>query len=227
MNVIDVAVVLMILCAGVVGLKRGVFKEIVMTVGLLLVYVLAFKLKDSIANWLSLNLPFFKFWGVFAGATSLNILLYQALAFIIVFSLLMVVFNIILNITGVFEKVLKFTVILGIPSKILGFIVGLIEGYIVIFMVLFILNLPFLRIDVVEQSKFREPILSSSPVLSNVAESTNDAITDIYKLEKQFSDTKDVTYFNNETIRILLKYNVVSNDYINKLKNAGKININI
>ena len=63
--------------------------------------------------------------------------------------------------------------------------------------------------------------------MSNVAESTNDAITDIYKLEKQFSDTKDVTYFNNETIRILLKYNVVSNDYINKLKNAGKININI
>ena len=27
MNVIDVAVVLLILCAGVVGLKRGVFKD--------------------------------------------------------------------------------------------------------------------------------------------------------------------------------------------------------
>ena len=45
MNVIDVAVVLLILCAGVVGLKRGVFKELVMTVGLLIVYILAFKLK--------------------------------------------------------------------------------------------------------------------------------------------------------------------------------------
>ena len=55
MNVIDVAVVLLILCAGVVGLKRGVFKELVMTVGLLIVYILAFKLKDPIANWLSIK----------------------------------------------------------------------------------------------------------------------------------------------------------------------------
>ena len=78
MNVIDVAVVLLILCAGVVGLKRGVFKELVMTVGLLIVYILAFKLKDPIANWLSLNLPFFNFGGDFYGATALNILLYQA-----------------------------------------------------------------------------------------------------------------------------------------------------
>ena len=78
MNVIDVAVVLLILCAGVVGLKRGVFKELVMTVGLLIVYILAFKLKDPIANWLSINLPFFNFGGDFYGATALNILLYQA-----------------------------------------------------------------------------------------------------------------------------------------------------
>ena len=98
MNVIDVAVVLLILCAGVVGLKRGVFKELVMTVGLLIVYILAFKLKDPIANWLSINLPFFNFGGDFYGATALNILLYQAIAFIIMFALLMVVFNVIYKI---------------------------------------------------------------------------------------------------------------------------------
>ena len=227
MNVIDVAVVLLILCAGVVGLKRGVFKELVMTVGLLIVYILAFKLKDPIANWLSINLPFFNFCGYFYGATALNILLYQAIAFIIMFALLMVVFNVILSITGVFEKVLKFTVILGIPSKILGFIVGLIEGYIVMFMVLFVLNLPFLRVDVVEQSRLREPILNSSPILSNVAHNANNAISDIYKLEKNFMNNKNVDYFNNETVRILLKYNIVTREYIDKLEASGKININI
>lgn len=227
MNVIDVAVVLLILCAGVVGLKRGVFKELVMTVGLLIVYILAFKLKDPIANWLSINLPFFNFGGDFYGATALNILLYQAIAFIIMFALLMVVFNVILSITGVFEKVLKFTVILGIPSKILGFIVGLIEGYIVMFMVLFVLNLPFLRVDVVEQSRLREPILNSSPILSNVAHNANNAISDIYNLEKNFMNNKNVDYFNNETVRILLKYNIVTREYIDKLEASGKININI
>lgn len=227
MNVIDVAVVLLILCAGVVGLKRGVFKELVMTVGLLIVYILSFKLKDPIADWLSMNLPFFNFGGVIEGATSLNILLYQAIAFIIVFAILMVIFNVILSITGIFEKVLKFTIILGIPSKILGFIVGLIEGYIVMFMVLFVLNLPFLRVDVVEQSKLREPILNSSFVLSNVANSTNNAISDIYKLEKSFMSNKNVDCFNNETVRILLKYGVVDREYIDKLVSSGKINVNV
>lgn len=227
MNVIDVVVVLMILCAGVVGFKRGVFKQLVMTVGLLLVYILAFKLKDPLANWLSLNLPFFNFAGIFEGATSLNIILYQTIAFLIMFSLLMIVFRVILSITGFLEKVLKFTIILGIPSKILGFIVGLIEGYIIMFVVLFILSQPFLKIDVVEQSKFREPILNSSPILSNITSSTNDAIKDIYNLQKNFIDNKNTKYFNEEVVRILLRYDIVSKDYINKLIDKGKINVNI
>lgn len=227
MNVIDVVVVLMILCAGVVGFKRGVFKQLVMTVGLLLVYILAFKLKDPLANCLSLNLPFFNFAGIFEGATSLNIILYQTIAFLIMFSLLMIVFRVILSITGFLEKVLKFTIILGIPSKILGFIVGLIEGYIIMFVVLFILSQPFLKIDVVEQSKFREPILNSSPILSNITSSTNDAIKDIYNLQKNFIDNKNTKYFNEEVVRILLRYDIVSKDYINKLIDKGKINVNI
>ena len=107
MNVIDVAVILMILCAGVVGFKRGFFKQIVMTVGLLLVYVLAFKLKDPLASWMSLNLPFFNFNGL----TMLNVILYQTIAFIIVFSLIMIIFKIVLSLTGALEKILKFTII--------------------------------------------------------------------------------------------------------------------
>lgn len=223
MNVIDVAVVLMILCAGVVGFKRGFFKEIVMTVGLLLVYIISFTLKNPLANWMSLNLPFFNFGGVFKGATALNIILYQALAFIIIFSLVMILFRIILKLTGWLEKILNFTIILGIPSKILGFIVGVIEGYILMFVFLFVLSLPFLRIDVVEQSKLREPILNSSPVLSNIVGTTNDAVNDIYKLGKNFADSEDTDYLNNEIVRILLEYNVVDQDYINKLVQSGKL----
>ena len=223
MNVIDVAVVLMILCAGVVGFKRGFFKEIVMTVGLLLVYIISFTLKNPLANWMSLNLPFFNFGGVFKGATALNIILYQALAFIIIFSLVMIIFRVILKLTGWLEKILNFTIILGIPSKILGFIVGVIEGYILMFVFLFVLSLPFLRIDVVEQSKLREPILNSSPVLSNIVGTTNDAVNDIYKLGKNFADSEDTDYLNNEIVRILLEYNVVDQDYINKLVQSGKL----
>ena len=226
-NVIDAAVVLLILCAGVIGFKRGFFKQIVMTVGLLLVYIISFKLKDPLADWMSLNLPFFNFGGVFEGATVLNIILYQAIAFIIVFSLIMIIFKIILTITGVIEKILKFTIILAIPSKIGGFIVGIIEGYILMFIALFILSQPFLNIDVVEQSKLREPILNSSPILSNIVSSTNSALKDIYTLEKEFIDKKNVKYFNNETARILVDYKIVDKEYIDELNEKGKINVNI
>ena len=223
MNVIDIVTILMILCAGVIGFKRGVFKELVMTVGLLFVFIISFELKDPLANWMSLSLPFFNFGGIFEGAKSLNIILYQVIAFIIIFSLIMIIFRIILAITGLFEKLLKFTIILGIPSKILGFIVGAIEGYILMFVVLFVLSLPFLRIDVVKESKLREPILNSSPVLSNIVETSNNVINDVYRLEKNFSNNKDTDYLNSEVIRILLDYKVVNNEYIEKLREKGKI----
>lgn len=227
MNVIDVAVILLILCAGVIGFKRGFFKQIVMTVGLLLVYVVSFKLKDPLADWMSLNLPFFNFAGVFEGATVLNIILYQAIAFIIVFSLLMIIFRIVLSITKVVEKILKLTIILAIPSKIGGFIVGIVEGYIIMFIALFILSQPFFKIDVVEESKLREPILNSSPLLSNIVSSTNNALNDIYELEKDFIKNKNVEYFNNKTAKILVDYKIVDKEYINKLNEKGKIDVDI
>ena len=221
--IIDVIVILLILAAGVVGFKRGFFKELVLTVGLLIVYILAFKFKDPLADWLSLNLPFFKFAGALEGATSLNIIVYQFIAFALVFSILMVIFKVVLAVTDVFEKILKYTIILGIPSKILGFIVGLVEGYIVMFIFVFIISQPFIPVNLTANSKLAGPILNSSPVLSNVVSDTNSAIKDIYALEKNFAENKDVDYFNDEVINILLKYDVVTNEYINKLKAAGKI----
>lgn len=220
MNIIDVVIILIVLAAGVVGFKRGVFKELVMTVGFLLVYIISFKLKNPVANFLSYNLPFFEFGGL----TSLNIILYQALGFIIVFSLIMIIFRIILKVTNIFEKILKFTIILGIPSKILGFIVGLIEGYIIMFIVLFVFNQPFIDNGLMDGSKYADKILNSSPVLTEVVKTTNDAVKDIYEVEKNYVNTKNKNELNRECIRILLNYKVIDQDYANKLKEKGKIN---
>ena len=81
MNIIDVVIILIILCGAVIGFKRGVIKELVMTVGFLLVFIISFYLKNPIAEWLSPYLPFFDFWGVFEGVTVLNIILYHSYHF--------------------------------------------------------------------------------------------------------------------------------------------------
>lgn len=224
MNIIDVVIILIILCAAVVGFKRGVLNELVMTVGFLLVFIISFYLKNPVADFLSPYLPFFKFGGAIEGVTVLNIILYQLLAFLIVFSLIMIVFRLILSATGFIEKILKFTIILGIPSKILGAIVGAIEGYIIAFIVVFILNQPMLDVGIMEGSKLKDNILDT-PVLNEVISSVDDTVKDVYHLIEDNRYENDPDGFNREAIDIMLEHKMITVEYVEKLIDHGKIRV--
>ena len=221
MNIVDVIVILIILMSGIVGFKRGVFKELVMTIGFLLVFVISFKLKNPLAEWLSLHLPFFNFGNVFDNVSIINIIFYQVVSFMIIFSLLMIIFRIVLAVTSFFEKILKFTIILGIPSKILGFFVGLIEGYILGFIIMFILAQPMFG-DISASSKLKDPMLNSTPILASVVSEMNDTVIDIYNLKDSVSDSKKL---ERGITKIMLERNLVDSDYIDKLIEANKIKI--
>ena len=52
MNIVDIIIIIFILLSGIVGLKRGVFKELVFCVGTILVFYLAFKFKDPLGKFL-------------------------------------------------------------------------------------------------------------------------------------------------------------------------------
>ena len=90
-------ILLIILACGAAGFKRGVFKQLVTTVGFVLVVVLAFYLKNPIAEFLSLHLPFFTFGGDFANVTSMNIILYQLISFILVVIVLQSILNVLIK----------------------------------------------------------------------------------------------------------------------------------
>lgn len=221
LNIIDVVVILIILMSGIVGFKRGVFKELVMTVGFLFVFIISFKLKNPLAKWLSLHLPFFNFGNIFNNVGIINVIFYQVIAFIIIFSVIMIAFNIILTVTSIFEKILKFTIILGIPSKILGLFVGLIEGYIIAFIVMFIVSQPMFG-NITETSKLKGSMLSSTPILASVVSETNNTVTDIYNLKDSTNDSKRL---ERDITKIMLEHKLVEPDYIIKLINAKKIEI--
>lgn len=224
-GIVDAFIIGIILIFGVGGLKNGFFKQTVITIGTILLFVVSYYLKDFVADFLSYNLPFFDFGGDMMGLVSLNIIMYQLIGFILVFVVLSIVFGIIVKITGIFEKILKFTIILGIPSKILGFLLGLVEGYVVVFIALFFLHQPIVDVKVLGESKFMDPILSSSPVLSNVVSDTNDVISEVYVLVDDYLKDKDVHKFNVKSIDTMLKYKVIDVDYIDKLIEKDKINI--
>ena len=83
MNIFDVVIILMIAMFGVVGLKRGVLKELVVTVGSFLVFFLAFALKDVLASFFCQHFPFLHFTKSLGGVSSLSIVFYQLIAFLL------------------------------------------------------------------------------------------------------------------------------------------------
>ena len=210
-NIVDIIIIIFILLSGIMGWKRGVFKQLVLCVGTILIFYLAYKFKDPVGDWFLLNtsLPMFDFPNLFKGVITLNILVYQTLAFVVV-----------LSITGLFEKLLRITIVLGIPSKILGFIGGLIEGYVIAFVILFFLTQPAFSFSFFQDSDLSKRILTSSPVLSDIANDKVSVVEDIYKLK----DEKNTTVLNQKTLDMMLDKKVVSYKTANELYKKGKIN---
>lgn len=220
MNIVDIIIIIFILVTGIAGAKRGIFKELVLCLGTILVFYLAYKFKDPLGNFLLLKLPMFDFPNLFKGVITLNILVYQLLSFVLVLAILLIIFEIVLSITGLFEKLLKITVILGIPSKILGFLAGLIEGYVIAFVILFFLTQPAFSFHYFMESKYANTILTSSPILTDITRDTVDTIQDIYALK----DEKNTDTLNAKTLDMMLDKGIVSYDIVNELYKNGKMN---
>ena len=225
MNIVDVVLIIFILLVGVIGFKNGFINTVISSIGLIVVFVLSFYLKNPIAEWLSLNFPFFNFWGAFKDVSILNVVIYQVIAFFIVFAILITIYGVVVKITNVIERILKFTIILGIPSKILGFLVGLIEGYFLAGVILIIFSLPVLNFEEVKDSSVRSFMFEKTPVMGNMLKSTSNAYDEIMNLRDEFSSNTKKDEFNKSSFEILLKYNIMSTDYAEKLVNSGKLKI--
>lgn len=153
MNIVDIIVLLIILFSGFIGMKKGFVKSLVSFFGIIIVFILSFLMKDKIADWMCLNLPFFSFSGTFKGATILNVIIYQAVAFMAIFSILMAAYHLIVKISGLAEWLLKLSIIGIIPTKIGGLIVGLLKGIIISLIAIVVLSLPTLKLGFIDGTK--------------------------------------------------------------------------
>lgn len=222
MNIVDAIIIICIILGAMGGLRRGLIKETVYLVGILLVLIISFHLKDYLATFMYKYLPFFNFHGPLEDISSLNILVYELIAFLIVFSVIYLILRIILKLTGIIETILKATIILGFFSKIGGAVLGAIEGYIIVFIVLFTLNQPFLNVKGMDDSKIGNFILDNTPFMSKATEGIRNAVYEIDDLADKYKNNKKV--FNDEAIKLFIKYDIISEDNIDLLKEKGKLN---
>ena len=226
MSIVDILIIVFILAGALVGFKQGFTRSLVNFVGVILVIVFAILFKNTVSFLFMKIFPFFPFGGLIKGVTVLNIALYEVLAFFFVFSILMIILRIISKTTKVFESILAFTIVLGIPSKILGMIVGIIKNYIIVFFVMYFLAMPnFSEVSIVKNSSFKEPILKNTPLLSIVAGDAVKVLEEFEDLSLKYKNTSESNEFNLETLDLFLKYKITTVKTIRELVSSGKINI--
>lgn len=221
-SLVDAIIILLILMGGIVGYKNGFIKEGMQFVGMLFIVIVSFLLKDSLMVLLYENLPFFNFFGFIKGISAINILFYQLIAFLIIFLALTFILKVLIVITGFIEWMLKLTVFLKIPSKILGIFVGVLEFYVYTFIILYVLNMPVFNLSYVADSKYGEAILNNTPILSTMVDDTVKAYSDVWKIIK---DKDDMTNAEVNTLVLvkLLDNKLITVDSAKKLVDANKI----
>lgn len=225
MNIVDAIIILTILAGAVMGFKHGFIRQTVSLVGFLLVLILSFIFKNQLSLWMYEHLPFFDFWGILKGVTVVNILLYEIIAFLILLALFTIILKIILFAAKIIEKILEFTIILGIPSKILGMIVGAVEYLLFVFVVLYIVTLPIFDIKSIRDSKYAVNILEHTPILSNYTEDATNILNDFVELKEKYNSSSNNQEFNKEALKVLLDYKVIEVKSVDKLVEKNKIKI--
>jgi uncharacterized membrane protein required for colicin V production len=225
--VFDIILIAFIIIGTISGIKKGLIKSLVGFVGLVAILILSYSLRIPLANFLIDKMPFFKFSGAIAGLTSLNILLYNVLAFIVIFIVLYCVLSIIMTITGFIDTLLKFTVIWIIPSKIGGAIVGFLESWVFIFIVMFVLSQFNLSTFLVSKSYVANFVLDHTPVIGSYMGGARKAAKDIYERVNLAVKDKNKTTkeLNVEILGIEVSYKLITKEKANELMETGKLGI--
>ena len=193
--ILSIIIIMFILMGVVIGIKRGFTYQLIKMLSLFITIVGALLLKNIVAQ---LFINYFDFLDM---NSHLKIIFYRGISFIILCFIIRIIIKLLLKLSKKFEKLLNATIILGIPSKILGGILGFIEYYIYAFIILLILSIPIFKINI-KSSKVANVILNETPAASKkVDTSLFSELQDVYN-----SCSNDC---DKEYIKILNKHGII------------------
>lgn len=220
--IVNIVLIIFLIAEIYDGFKKGFLESSIRLLGTIAAFIGAYLLKNPISVFLYTHLPFFKFDGLFKGVSALNIILYEIIAFIIVFVILIIAIKIIAKLTGIVERLLSLIFFFGIPNKILGALVGFIRGIVILYFAIFIFKFGCNLLNLQVEASLADTIIET-PILKNTFGSTLSSLDEITALAKEYDNTKNKEEFNNYTIDILLKYNLITEENLDILINNGKI----
>lgn len=231
MNWFDIIFILIILAFGYEGFRRGLLKEAVSVVGSIIVLYLSFILMNPLGNLFLKWFPIFSIKIVDVKLESLSILLYQIIAFIIISVTLYGILKLILNVTGLFAKIISLNGVLAFPTKILGGILGLITGYISLFIILLVLSFPLSsKFDSYRESKVKDFIIDNKIFMTSSVKKVSKSVDEVYsltsKIDQDEKREKNADKYNADVMNIMLKNKIISIDTVDELVKNNKITTN-
>ena len=224
LNIVDGIIILLLILGFVSGFKRGVVKQGVLTFGTILVVVLAFLFKNPLSMVLYKHCPFFTV-GLLKNYSILNILLYELISFFILLSVFSLILAVIIKISGVIERFLRSTVILALPSRILGGVLGVIEFYVFSFILLLIVTMPIFSISTnksLVESKYKDKILNNTLIISHLSGGTVKSINEINDLLED-EDKLGTNKFNCKALNIFVNNKIIGEESVKYLEENNKI----
>ena len=225
MSIVDIIIIALVVAYAIKGFIYGIIKEGVSFIGGILVFVAAYYLKNPVSVFMYKHFPFFNLGGMFDGISVLNVVIYELIAFLLVTSVLAIVLYLLVKLSNILNKILKLTVILDKPSKMLGMVLGVVEGVVITFVIVFSMSLFNKTRVYMEDSKISPILLNEMPILTKYTKSITSSVDEIVDISKKYEKSTNREKANKEALDVLLKYKVIDKENAEYLVETGKIDI--
>ncbi|WP_462412441.1 CvpA family protein [Neobacillus sp. Marseille-QA0830] len=166
---LDLAIIVFLIAGIFIGLKRGLILQLVHLAGFIIAYVAAFSYYDELAPKLILWIPYPSFGEdtalkILSDSANMENAFYNAAAFVIIFFIAKVVLQII---GSMFDFIAHLPVLKQL-NRLAGAILGFVEVYLIIFILLYIaalMPIEFLQAQL-DGSALSKAIVNYTPILS-------------------------------------------------------------
>ncbi|MGY0693133.1 CvpA family protein [Virgibacillus sp. FSP13] len=166
---VDFILIILLLFGFLIGLKRGFILQAFHLIGFIVSFIVAIIYYDDLASKLALWIPYPELsgdssWAVFLQSLPLEVAFYNAIAFAIIFFAVKIILQIIASMLDFVAEL----PILHSVNRILGAVLGFLEIYLLLFIILYILALtPVGNVQSwISNSFIAQLIIEHTPILS-------------------------------------------------------------
>jgi uncharacterized membrane protein required for colicin V production len=131
--IVDFLIIVFLLAGIVGGYKKGFLESTIRFIGGIVTFLGAYLLKGPLSIYLYTNLPFFKLDGFFEGLSVLNVIIYELIAFVILWVLFSIILGILVKVFKLERLMMMIVTKLRIPNKFLGAVFGFLEMYLCVY----------------------------------------------------------------------------------------------